>query len=97
MLPVGYRGGVIRGDACNKSASRNELGGQLYISSIVSNMIIPDDINPTIKTSCNCISTLNKVSIDAEYIRRTTKHVDLISVISEHLDKSAFNPVKVHV
>ena len=60
-------------------------------------MIKPDDIHPAIKTSCDGISVLNKVGIDPEYIRCSTKHADLISIISAYWDKSAFNPVKAHV
>ena len=54
-------------------------------------------MRPKIRIACDGISALNKVGIDLEYIRYSNKHIDLISIISSHWDKSVFTPIKIHV
>ena len=48
-------------------------------------------------TACDGISALNKVGVYQEYIRCSSKHIELVSIISSQWDKSVFTPIKFHV
>ena len=48
-------------------------------------------------TVCDGLSALNKVGIDREYIRCSSKHVDMISMITELWSISYFTPIQKHV
>lgn len=49
------------------------------------------------KTVCDGLSALNSVGLDKSYVRCSSKHVGMISIITDLLEKSNFNFVKEHV
>ena len=49
------------------------------------------------KTACDGLAALNKVGVNAEYIKCSAKHVDMISMISELWNISSFTPLPEHV
>ena len=87
----------IPGEQRDQIEYRSEVGGQLGISSFISNLILPINVHPKITTACGGVYALNKVSIDPEYIRCSNKHIDLIFIIVSHWHKSVFTPIKVRV
>ena len=49
------------------------------------------------KTVCDGLAALNRVGIDKSYVRCSSKHVDMISMITDLWENSDFNFVKEHV
>ena len=50
-----------------------------------------------LKTICDGLAALNKVGMDPEYVKCSAKHVDMISMITDLWNKSAFTPMLEHV
>ena len=48
-------------------------------------------------TVCDGLAALNKVGLDKESIRCSSKHVDMISMITELWSMSCFTPIQEHV
>ena len=49
------------------------------------------------KTVCDGLAALNRVGLDKSYVRCSSKHVDMISMITDLWETSDFNFVKEHV
>ena len=82
--------GIIPGSKHDQSSYRSELGGQLGIASIVSNIIIPDNISPNLIMTCGGLSTLEQTSATKKDLKVKGKHFNLISITCDHLENSIF-------
>ena len=87
---------MIPGLKKDQNSYRAELGGQLAIATFVESVDVSQG-NYYMKTACDGLAALNKVGINAEYIKCSAKHVDMISMISELLKDSSFTPLPAHV
>ena len=90
-------GGIIPGIPADQSAYRSELGGQLGIAAIVSNLIMPTDTNPELIVACDGLSALNKTNEKESDFKVTGKHIDIISITCDLLTKCQFKIKPCHV
>ena len=90
-------GGIIPGAKFDQSAYRNELGGQLDIASIVSNLILPDGVQSTLTIACDGLSVLEKTRTTKLDFKVTGKYIYSMSITSELLTTSSFNIKPKHV
>ena len=75
-------GGIIPGLCKDQHSYRAELGGQLGITNFIESVDIPQR-EYSIKTACDGLAALNKFGMKVEYIKSLSKHVDMVSMISE--------------
>ena len=73
-----WGGGTTPGSKQDQSAYRSELGGQLGIASIVSNIILPDNDSPNLIMAYDGLSALEQTSATKTDVKVTGKHFDLI-------------------
>ena len=85
-------GGVITGLPSDQHIYRSKFGGQLGIASFVSSVNLSNG-NYILKTAYDGLSTLRD-SVEHDYIRCSSKHVDILSIITELWEKSKFSFVK---
>ena len=90
-------GGLIPGEQQDQDPYRSELGRLLGLSTIISSIILPESIKPTITIGCDGLSALNQVSLDTTTIKANTKNADMISIINSLLNLSNFIIIKEHV
>ena len=49
------------------------------------------------KTVCDGLAALEKVGVEKDYIRSSSKHIDMISMITDLWNQSPFSPIREHV
>ena len=82
-------GGAITGLPSDQNRYRSNLGGQLGITSFVVSVNFSTG-NYVLKTVCDDLSALNRVGIKHKYIRCSSKHFHMLSIISKLLEKSKY-------
>ena len=80
----------------DKNRYRAELGGQLGIANVIESIDIPQE-EYSIKIACNRLAALDKVGMKVEYIKSSSKHDDMVLMISELWSGLSFNPLPTHV
>ena len=93
-------GGIIPGSAAEQGSYRSELGGQLGIVNVVSNLVLPatnGNFKRHITIVCDGLSALETVGKQQEFIKVKHKHADLIAITSSLWEASNFKFTKVHV
>jgi len=90
-------GGLIPGEKQDQDPYRSELGGLLGLATIISGIILPPTIKPTITIGCDGLSALNQVGLDTTIIKARMKNVDMISIINSLLSTSKFAVNREHV
>ena len=88
---------MIPGTPYDQIAYRSELRGKLGITSFTSSIILLQGFNPRVVTYCDGLAALNKVDLTKQNLRVTSKHIDLISIISEIWSKSTFVSKNIYV
>ena len=75
-------GEVIPGLQSDQNSYRSELGGKLGIAAFISSInLLPGEY--TLRIVCDGLSALIQVGLDRQYIRCSSKHVDMISIVTE--------------
>ena len=90
-------GGLIPGSSDHQSAYRSELGGQLGLASIISNIILPPSLNTKMTVACDGLAALQKVNISLPNISSRSTDCDLISIINHLWKESPITPSLQHV
>ena len=90
-------GGLIPGEKQDQDPYRSELGGLLGLATIISGIILPSTLRPTITIGCDGLSALNQVGLDTSIIKAKMKNVDMISIINNLLSDSKFVINREHV
>jgi hypothetical protein len=90
-------GGLVPGPRSQQSAYRSEVAGQTGLALFLQAIRLPPDITPTITTSCDGISALEKAQIRSDQIRQSFKHVDLLSIAAIAWETSQFSVTTKHV
>lgn len=80
-------GGVIPGLSSDQNSYMSKLGGQLGIASFVSQVNLPIGFY-VLTAVCDGLSALKRVEIERRDIRCSSKHVDMLSIITELWDES---------
>lgn len=89
-------GGIIHGFTREQISYRSELGQHLGVASFGSLVTFPGG-KYVMKTVCDGLSTLKRVSQEVKYTSCSSNHVNMTSIITDIWDKSDFSFTKEHV
>lgn len=83
-------GGIIPGLIMYHNIYMSKLGGHLCIASFMSSTNLPKG-KYTLKTVCGGVLASKRLGLDYSHTRCSSKHMDMVSIITELWDESDFN------